>query len=81
MKCVESIELLSEYHAGVLDEALVREVRIHLADCPPCGEVMSDLVVIVETAHVLRDEHEGILFPDENAIWSRIRLFSRERDH
>lgn len=80
MKCVESIELLSEYHAGALDEILVREIRVHLADCTPCKEIMSDLVVIIETAHALRDEQEGILFPDENTFWTRIRL-SRETAH
>ncbi len=75
MNCVESLELLSEYHAGVLDEILKREVYSHLEECPPCKFIMVDIEIIVETAHVLRDSNDGVFFPDENLIWSRIRLF------
>ncbi len=75
MNCVESLELLSEYHAGVLDEILKREVYSHLEACVPCKHIMVDIEIIVETAHVLRDSSDGVSFPDENVIWSRIRFF------
>lgn len=72
MKCDDSIELLSEYHAGSLGEKIKSEIHLHLKNCPPCMDVMSDLEIIVVTARFLRDENPGVDFPDENVIWRRI---------
>ena len=71
--CEESLPLLSEYHAGALDEAARDKVREHLGGCPPCCEVYVDVETIVVSASSLRSE-EGISFPDENAVWQRLEF-------
>lgn len=73
MDCEESLELLSEYHAGALGEPASGGVRKHLDCCPPCDGVYHDVEVIVVSAPSLRTE-EGISFPDENAVWQRIQF-------
>lgn len=75
MNCAESLELLSEFHADALDEILRREIHTHLEACAPCKYIMVDIEIIVETAHVLRESSDGVSFPDENIIWSRISFF------
>ncbi len=77
MDCAESLELLSEYQENRLDEGLQANVSEHLRICQPCAGVFEDLQVIVESAGLLHTE-EGISFPDENAVWQRIRLTRRE---
>ncbi len=72
MECVDSIGLLSEYHAGSLDETMTLEIHVHLGKCPPCMGLMSDLEIIIGTARLLRDENFGIDFPNENVLWRRI---------
>lgn len=73
MDCEESLPLLSEYHAGALDDTQKSGVRQHLDDCPPCCDVYHDVESIVTSASSLREE-EGISFPDENAVWQRIQF-------
>ena len=73
MDCEESLELLSEYHAGALGEPDNGGVREHLDCCPPCDDVYHDVETIVHSAPSLREE-ESISFPDENAIWQRIQF-------
>lgn len=73
MDCEESLPLLSEYHAGALDDTQRSGVRQHLADCPPCCDVYDDVESIVVSASSLRGE-EGISFPDENAVWQRLQF-------
>jgi anti-sigma factor ChrR (cupin superfamily) len=73
MECEESLPLLSEYHAGALDEPTREEVRAHLGCCPPCDGVYQDVETIIVSAGSLREE-EGISFPDETAVWQRIQF-------
>jgi hypothetical protein len=73
MDCEESLPLLSEYHAGALDDTKRDGVRQHLNDCPPCCDVYHDVESIVVSASSLRGE-EGISFPDENDFWQRIQF-------
>jgi hypothetical protein len=73
MDCEESLPLLSEYHAGALDEAARNKVRDHLGCCPPCDGVYQDVESIVVSASSLRGE-DGISFPDENAVWQRLQF-------
>ena len=73
MDCEESLPLLSEYHAGALDESMRDGVRQHLGDCPPCDGIYRDVETIVVSASSLREE-EGISFPDETAVWQRIQF-------
>ena len=73
MDCEESLPLLSEYHAGALDETTREGVREHLDCCPPCDGVYRDVETIVVSASSLREE-ESISFPDETAVWQRIQF-------
>jgi len=73
MECEQSLEMLSEYHAGALGETESAAVHEHLNDCPPCDGVYHDVETIVASAPILRAE-EGISFPDENAIWQRMQF-------
>ncbi|HZH91275.1 MAG TPA: zf-HC2 domain-containing protein [Pyrinomonadaceae bacterium] len=73
MECEESLPLLSEYHAGALDEPTRNGVREHLGCCPPCDDVYHDVETIVASASSLREE-EGISFPDERVVWQRIQF-------
>ena len=73
MNCSQSLALLSEYHDGALDEGNRARVSEHLEKCRPCMGVFQDLDLIVMSAAVIRGE-EGISFPDEEAIWRRMRL-------
>lgn len=47
MNCDELLRRLTEYHEGVLDDALCLEVRRHLSTCDPCTEVQRDLEDLV----------------------------------
>jgi hypothetical protein len=71
--CAKSLELLSEYHEGALDEAEKEFVRAHLGECPPCMVVLEDIQVIITSAPIIRGE-DGISFPDENVIWQRMQI-------
>jgi predicted anti-sigma-YlaC factor YlaD len=73
MDCVKGLALLSEYHDGTLGEEEQALMREHLASCPPCMIVFQDLKVIIVSAPAMREE-EDIAFPDENAIWQRMRI-------
>jgi anti-sigma factor ChrR (cupin superfamily) len=76
MDCVESVELLSEFQAGGLEEARHVLVAAHLSICSPCMVVFQDVVLIRSTALVLRSE-EGITFPDEHVLWQRLNIAHR----
>jgi hypothetical protein len=71
MDCARSIELLSEYDAGLLgdDDRLI--IREHLSLCADCDGVFRDLKLIVQTALSMRSEN-GIAYPDEEALWQRL---------
>jgi anti-sigma factor RsiW len=73
-KCADSLELLSEYHAGRLDEAQRGYVETHLADCLPCAGVLQDVGSIVAAAAAVARNEEGIAFPDEDALWQRMAI-------
>ncbi|MBD0370133.1 MAG: zf-HC2 domain-containing protein [Pyrinomonadaceae bacterium] len=81
MECDESLELLSELHAGTLEESTALLIRRHLADCPPCCGVYEDLQTIVLTATSLGKSNDQLEFPDENAIWQRITVRRRTTVH
>jgi len=71
MDCARSIELLSEYDAGLLGDDDVIFVRTHLSACADCDGVFQDLKLIVLTALSMRSEN-GIAYPDEEALWQRL---------
>jgi predicted anti-sigma-YlaC factor YlaD len=73
MDCAKSLLMLSEYRDAVLDEDYYTLVKEHLDKCPPCMVILQDIELIVMSAPVLHEE-EGIAFPDENAIWQRMRI-------
>ncbi len=71
MDCARSIELLSEYDAGLLGDDDSVFVREHLSLCADCDGVFHDLKLIVQTALAMRSEN-GIAYPDEEALWQRL---------
>jgi predicted anti-sigma-YlaC factor YlaD len=71
--CARSLSLLSDYRDGVLDEEEKALVRHHLAECPPCLVVLQDVELIIMSAPMIGGE-EGIAYPDESAIWQRMRI-------
>jgi anti-sigma factor ChrR (cupin superfamily) len=77
MECEESVELLSELHAGTLEETTALLVSRHLADCPPCGDVYEELQTIIVTATSLGKASDSLEFPDENVVWQRITMVRR----
>lgn len=77
MECEESVELLSELHAGTLEETTALLIRTHLTDCPPCCGVFEDIQSIIITATSLGQSHDGLKIPDENVVWQRITLTRR----
>lgn len=77
MNCNESLGLLSDFHDHMLDDALDSEVGAHLADCPPCANVFTELGEIVKTAVILNRQPE-IDFPDEDSFWRRMKIMGRE---
>jgi predicted anti-sigma-YlaC factor YlaD len=77
MDCDESVELLSELHAGTLEESRALLVRRHLTDCPPCCGVYEDIQTIIVTATTLGKSYDGLEIPDENQVWQRITVVRR----
>lgn len=77
MECEESVALLSELHAGTIEESTAILIRRHLADCPPCCGVFEDIQTIVTTATSLNEANDGLEFPDEEVIWQRITVVKR----
>lgn len=71
MDCARSIELLSEYDAGLLGDADKLFVITHLSTCADCDGVFRDLKLIVQTAFAMRSEN-GIAYPDEEGLWQRV---------
>ncbi len=76
MDCAKSLEMLSEFHDGALNEALKAEVQTHLVLCNPCAGVFRDLDTIVLAAAALHTDSE-VAFPDENLIWQRMSFSNR----
>lgn len=73
MDCAESLELLSDFHDGALDQAYQAKLGTHLDTCPGCADVFRDLDTIVLAATALRTDSD-VAFPDENAIWQRMSI-------
>ena len=73
MDCVRTLELISEFHAGALDETERVVVHTHLLECVTCAEVLNDVEVIVKVAKITYLE-TTIHFPDEHALWQRMNL-------
>jgi hypothetical protein len=71
MDCDRSIELLSDYDAGLLGDDDILFVRAHLLGCADCDGVFRDLKLIVQTALAMRSEN-GIAYPDEEVLWQRL---------
>lgn len=76
--CIKSLELLSEFRDGALEDAEVIWVKAHLEECPPCKCIFDDLDAIIATARTLTID--SVIFPDENLIWQRIG-FGRDTVH
>ncbi len=73
MDCARSIELLSDYDAGLLGDDDKLFVITHLSTCADCDGVFRDLKSIVQTALAMRSEN-GIAYPDEDALWQRLSV-------
>ena len=71
MDCARSIDLLSDYDAGLLGADDKLFVITHLSTCADCDGVFQDLKLIVQTALAMRNEN-GIAYPDEEALWQRL---------
>jgi anti-sigma factor RsiW len=41
--CLEFLEFLSDYHDGVLDEAVAIRLELHMRECPRCKAVVKTL--------------------------------------
>ena len=74
--CEKSLELLGEFQSGALGDAEVVHVRTHLEICIGCHDVLRDLETIVKAAELIRTD-DGITFPDEEAIWTRLSIGAR----
>ena len=74
MDCTKYLELLSDYCDGALDADTRTLVQTHLKDCIPCDGVSRELDSIVRTAVILRNEADGITFPDEEIVWQRLNI-------
>ncbi len=81
MECEESVALLSELHAGNIEESTALLIHRHLADCPPCCGVYEDLQTIVLTATSLGQSNDSLEFPDEDRVWQRITMIKRTTVH
>jgi anti-sigma factor ChrR (cupin superfamily) len=77
MDCTKSLELLSEFRDGALDETGRMEVHTHLTLCGPCADIFNDLDSIVLAATALRSSEQEIAFPDEQVIWQRMNFAGR----
>ena len=73
MDCARSIELLSDYDAGLLGDDDRVLVVTHLSACADCDGVFQDLKLIVQTALSMRSEN-GIAYPDEEVLWQRLSV-------
>ena len=73
MDCARSIELLSDYDAGLLGDEEILFIKTHLLGCADCDGVFKDLQLIVQTAYAMRSEN-GIAYPDEEALWQRVSV-------
>lgn len=73
MDCDKCLETLSEYQSGALGENDSVFIRKHLEICIGCLDVFKDLDIIVKTALLVREEN-GVSYPDEQALWSRLNL-------
>ena len=51
MRCIELVELVTEWMEGALDDDTLSRVEEHLVICPPCGEYVTQ---IRQSATVLR---------------------------
>ena len=73
MDCAKSIELLSDYDAGLLGDDDKLLVITHLSACADCDGVFQDLKLIVQTALAMRSEN-GIAYPDEEVLWQKVSV-------
>jgi hypothetical protein len=73
MDCARSIELLSEFNVGALNEEDSIFVRTHLSACIDCNGILEDLRLIVQAAASMRAEN-GIAYPDEEVLWQRVSV-------
>ncbi len=66
-ECLQFLELLSDYHDGELDLALVTKFEVHMSDCERCQSVVRTLrqtIVYYRTTRckaVPQDVHSGIM--------------------
>jgi hypothetical protein len=73
LRCVEFVELVTEWSDGVLDDVMVARFEEHLAFCTGCGEYV---VQLRQAASVLR-ELDSVAPPPE----ARATLLRMFRDH
>jgi hypothetical protein len=71
MDCARSIELLSDYDAGLLGREEVVILRTHLTNCGDCDGVFEDLRLIIRVAIAMRSG-DSITYPDGEALWQSL---------
>ena len=71
MDCARSIELLSDYDAGLLGGGEVVFVRTHLSGCAACDGVFEDLRLIIRAAIAMRSGND-IAYPDGEVLWQSL---------
>ncbi len=65
--CLEFLEVLSDYHDGVLDEVIVTKLEMHMCECARCKAVVETFKqTIVHYSHtrceqVPPDVHRGLM--------------------
>ena len=83
MKHDEFYELLPDYAKGGLEEAEIRTVDAHLADCSDCANELSDLRKLQERFEILKAERKRelpALAPDfVDRLMQRAESYQRRR--
>jgi predicted anti-sigma-YlaC factor YlaD len=74
MRCVEFVELVTDWMEGALDDAAVARVEEHIVICPPCGAYVRQ----IRRATDLVGELDGDA-PPEPARQALLEMFRAER--
>ena len=48
MRCIELVELLTEWMEGELDDDVRQHVEEHLVICPPCGAYLTQMRLAIK---------------------------------
>jgi hypothetical protein len=75
MRCVELVELVTEWMEGALDDLTLSRLEEHLVVCPPCGRYVTQ---IRQSATQLRSLDTDS--PPPEARRELLEMFRRQRD-